>query len=813
MKTFSNDQGQGTKDQGPSLRLSLSRSLPLGLLSTVLCLLSSAPLAHAQWQSTTYTLKGGWNAIYLHGDATYATIETILPVETNILEVWRWNPNPSQTQFSSSTLIPHPGTPEWSIWKRGETANTLLSLTGQAAYLVKCSGASTITYTVPIVHKVQPPRSTWVRNGANLLGFPSRNNSGYPPMTNYFATFPVAIATNTKIYKYVGGDLGPSNPIQVFSTSAEPLDRTQAYWFEAAVVSNFYAPLEISPSNLDGLIYGRTGSLVSVRVRNRTAAAVTLTVDKIASAAAPAGQDQITGQVPLTYRTFNSTTAQYEFSAITAPLPVVVEPQSTVELFFGLNRALMSGATDALYASLLRFTDGGNLMDVYLPVSARVTSLSGLWIGDVAVSQVLNRTPAQRFTVDVTRTTDRTLVALTAGAGATATATVANGAVTGFTVTAGGSGYTVAPAVTLAGGGGTGAAATATIANGVVTSIAIGNAGTAYTSPPTVTLVPVGAGATATATVNASGVITALTLTNGGANYTASPTVSFTGGGGTGATATATIANGVVTGIAIGNGGTGYPPPTVTKDTGNLAEQGTADTLIPQRLPLGTGGTLTYQWKKNGVAITGATAASLALTTAEKTESGAFGATTPRSFPLRVLLHVADDGTARLLSQVFMGRLAAAPNNLGLCTLEAALKQDEKATAHRYAVAHLPPNTVVASGSGTVALGQTLVRTIPLAYDAATNPFVHAYHPDHDNRNARFDAKLPAGVESPTIARVCNFTFTRDPIAGANAQGWGSTVLGGTYAETITGLHKRPITVTGTFELRRASELGAITIP
>lgn len=34
-----------------------------------LLLAASAP---AQWQSTTYALKGGWNAIYLHGDASYA---------------------------------------------------------------------------------------------------------------------------------------------------------------------------------------------------------------------------------------------------------------------------------------------------------------------------------------------------------------------------------------------------------------------------------------------------------------------------------------------------------------------------------------------------------------------------------------------------------------------------------------------------------------------------------------------------------------------------------------------------------------------
>ncbi len=790
-------------------------------MKKLLCFLLTAvgaTIAQAQWQSTTYTLKGGWNTIYLHGDATHASIETLLPPETNIISIWRWNPNPTQTQFSTSTLVPTNGTPEWSTWTRGGTANTLTTLTGQAAYLVECSGTLGNTYSVPIVHKVQPPRSTWVRNGANLLGFPTRNASGYPTMTNYFATFPVAISTNTKIYRYDGGPLSASNPIQVFNTATEPVDRTRAYWFEAAVVGNFYAPLEVSPSNLDGLVYGRNGSLISVRVRNRTAATVNLSVEKVSSFAAPVGQDQITAAVPLTYRTFNTTTAQYEFTPVTAEIPVVIGPQSTVELFFGVDRAQITGATDALYASLLRFTDGGNLMDVYLPVSARVTSLSGLWIGDVTVSNVLNQTPAQRFKVDVTRTVP-TAVVLTggAGSGATATATVSGGTVTALTVGSGGSGYTVAPAVVISNGGGTGATATATISGGVVTGLTITNAGSGYTSNPTVTLA-VGAGATATATI-AGGVITALTVTNGGANYTVPPSVTFTGTPGSGATATATIANGVVTGLTLATGGSNYAP-VVTQETGALAVQGGTSSLVPLKFPLGTGGTLTYQWKKDGTAIAGATSASLALNSTEITESGAFGSTTPRSFPLRVLLHVADDGTARLLSHVFMGKLAAAPNNLGLCTLESALKQDEKGKAQRFTAAHLPLDTVVGSGSGSVALGQTLVRTVSIPYNAPTNPYVHTYHPDHDNRNARFDGTVAAGVESPNITRELSFGFTATPPAGTSAQGWGATVIGGNYTETVTGIRKRrqpdgstgnTVTVTGTFVLRRVSELGALT--
>lgn len=69
------------------------------------------------------------------------------------------------------------------------------------------------------------------------------------------------------------------------------------------------------------------------------------------------------------------------------------------------------------------------------------------------------------------------------GSGATATAIVTNGAVTGITLTAGGSGYTVAPKVRFLGGCGAGTQATATINSaGNVTGISLtSGTGTAYT--------------------------------------------------------------------------------------------------------------------------------------------------------------------------------------------------------------------------------------------------------------------------------------------------------------------------------------------
>lgn len=71
-------------------------------------------------------------------------------------------------------------------------------------------------------------------------------------------------------------------------------------------------------------------------------------------------------------------------------------------------------------------------------------------------------------------------------------------------VTAGGTGYTSAPAVTISGGGGSGATATAIVSGGSVTGIQI---------------------------------------TSGGSGYSSNPTISFSGGGGTGATASAVLAD------------------------------------------------------------------------------------------------------------------------------------------------------------------------------------------------------------------------------------------------------------------------------
>ena len=545
-------------------------------LIVALCSLLLTPLAHAQWQNTTYTLKSGWNAIYLHGDATHATPAQLFAAYPAVTEVWRWNPNPNEVQFTSTPMIPSAGTSEWSVWKSDGSASSLGQVIGQTAYLVKCSAATSVI----IAQKVLPPSAAWVRNGANLMGFPSKlTGSLYPTMGSYFATFPAAIASNVKIYKYNGGDLGPGNPVQVFSTSTERVDRNQAYWFDSEVVGNFYAPVEISISNGSGLDFGRTGSTITVRLLNRSSTVSTVTIAPVASANAPTGQEDITAAVPITRRVFNAGTASWTETAIDAEFTEVVGANAAVELSFGIDRAAMTGSSNAFFASLLRLTDSANLYDILLPVTARKASLAGLWIGDAVVGGVQSKT----------------------------------------------AGYT--------------------------------------------------------------------------------------------------------------------------------------------------------------------------------------GTATAQTYNLRYIVHVDDAGNARVLSQVYLGQLAGATPQPGICTAESALSVADKASARRIVAAHLPLDRVL--DGGTMALGGSLSCTISTPFNDPTSPFVHQYHPDHDNKSGT--TPLVSGQESYDLGRAVTFAISAAAPAGVSATGYGANVIAGNYTEVLTGLRKDSVTVTGTFSLRRVSEIGTLT--
>ncbi len=210
---------------------------------------------------------------------------------------------------------------------------------------------------------------------------------------------------------------------------------------------------------------------------------------------------------------------------------------------------------------------------------------------------------------------------------------------------------------------------------------------------------------------------------------------------------------------------------------------------------------------------------------------------TASEFQLRLIVHVDANGTARLLQQVIQmwrdGTYKPDPANSSVQIVDqpgAFVLLTDEALAANFSGAVLRDGVPVGRRISTAAFGfrtpitmsggfptpalptPSLSCTVPLGYNDPVNPFKHLYHPDHDNLNSSYDAAhpLPAGSESYTVTRAISLAFTVDDPEGLQVAGWGDTQLGGTYSETVSGIHKDPIQVQGRFRLQRISPVAEL---
>jgi hypothetical protein len=117
--------------------------------------------------------------------------------------------------------------------------------------------------------------------------------------------------------------------------------------------------------------------------------------------------------------------------------------------------------------------------------------------------------------------------------------------------------------------------------------------------------------------------------------------------------------------------------------------------------------------------------------------------------------------------------------------------------------------------SGTLAPGASLSTTVALPYDGQTShPFLHTYHPDHDNLDATFKHQLPRGAESYDITRRITLIVTPTGNDFDSLTRDGQT-FSGDYLETITlagaGSATRSFNVAGNFAINRISPIPTLT--
>lgn len=197
---------------------------------------------------------------------------------------------------------------------------------------------------------------------------------------------------------------------------------------------------------------------------------------------------------------------------------------------------------------------------------------------------------------------------------------------------------------------------------------------------------------------------------------------------------------------------------------------------------------------------------------------------TPAEFTLRLLVHVDATGNAKLLKEVILMRKrrpttgdtsAAQPFVLvtdpaRISDFEAPMQQNGSPFSYR--ISSVGYDFTGASVGLTGTFGTALSGQVAVERNSPTNPFKHRYHPDHDDLSAQF---TPLGNDLPpdlqevwTVSRQVLLTFDPPPSGASPTAGYSER--SGTYAETISGLHRAPVLIRGAFTLRRVNPIAEL---
>lgn len=393
MRARTSHSGAGTS----WLPTTANRAVWLAALGIILALSSTA---HAQWLSQSFTLKPGWNAIFTHVDVSHQSLDSLVPDANGpVAEVWLWKPTFSTVQFVDTPYTNAVPNSQWAVWTsaRGDT-DTLTTFVGNGAYLVNNRSASDFVWTVK--GKAVPPSYQWTTTGLNFLGFPTPTNPA-PSFATYLAPAPgldlaKTLQNQARVFRYPGGNLGSTNPVEVvsFNASTTPVTRGQAFWVRGSTnyYNHYYGPVEVVLQNTAGIQYRDTLGTYSLRLKNLTTTSRTVAFNLVASEPPPAGQPAITAVPQLLVRGDLSTTTLTYSHTVLAGQQFTLAPQgqvgSELEVVLGLNRSAMTAASGSLYAGILRITDTAGLQQTDVPVSATVPNASGLWVGSASINMV-----------------------------------------------------------------------------------------------------------------------------------------------------------------------------------------------------------------------------------------------------------------------------------------------------------------------------------------------------------------------------------------------------------------------------------------
>ena len=385
-------------------------------LTGVLLFLAASPFgANAQWINQTNILVNGWNSVYLNVDASHDTIDNLVWKDnaSPIQDIWMWNPTTGTAQYLTDPSSPLSARSQWQQWARSNVnivTNQLTRLLANKAFLVRSTNAG--NYSWVIKGRPAPPNYQWTTSGENFIGFPVDPTRSIT-FNKYLSDAPL-FANTAQIFRYVGGALSATNPQAVQDATLVNIQRGQAYWVRSPDFNNYYAPFTVSGAG-SGIAFGTTLGQTRITLANNTDQPLTVYLNLLQSEPPPNGQTVISAMPPVLIRGgLNITNLTYGYTALNGRpnFPILLEasgqPGASLDVIVGLNRsALTNWSQGELLAATLRITDSTQLAQIDLPVTASVADQYGLWVGSAtvnAVDQYLNTYYTANTLLELTNT-------------------------------------------------------------------------------------------------------------------------------------------------------------------------------------------------------------------------------------------------------------------------------------------------------------------------------------------------------------------------------------------------------------------------
>lgn len=363
-----------------------------------------------QWITQTIRLHPGWNAVYLETAPQPGFCDDIfagLPVDS----AWKWNRTFSTAQFIHDPNELIAPSPDWLMWQAPTSGvsylNTLAALEGNTAYMIHVA-TNAAAFDWVFKGRVMVPWSRWFPFSLNLMGL-AVNPAQPPSLAEYFrATEEVAAGaySDAQVFR-VKTDGAVERIRHTARYTAEP---HVAYWIGANNPGDYSGPLEIEPKG--GLEFGEELQSLELTVQNLfTNSALALRLRPRASELPPAGQEELAGEVPLSYydTTVTGTNASPWVVLNAQGISKTIGPAQTWTLLLAVRRGELSpyavqGTNGAAYQSWLEITDDQQTWLARVPVTAEAGLVlrrnspqasepqthpaQGLWFGGVTLDAV-----------------------------------------------------------------------------------------------------------------------------------------------------------------------------------------------------------------------------------------------------------------------------------------------------------------------------------------------------------------------------------------------------------------------------------------